>query len=180
MLKTRRKSVKTAETLETLITATTKYHNQPAFSDSFDPITIKTDDSQRYSSIDPFGQITQINDVVLFPALGIHGSLQVKSGVIQMDSQDIKKPDQQQGQAQMCDVCIDKTSMANLVFTHDKSHKSNVPTDDAGHSVEPSCDIPLMDIVVPQGKANVIREDNVSMDSQDIQQTDLQKGQVQM
>jgi hypothetical protein len=162
------RSVKTAETLETLIIATTKYHNELSFSDPFDPTTTKTDDSQRYSSMDPFGQITQINDVVLFPALGIHGSLQVKPGVIQMDSQDIKQPDQQQGQAQMCDVCIDKTSMANLVFTHEKSHNLNVLADDAGHSVEPSCEIPLMDIVVPQGKANVIREDNVSMDSQDI------------
>jgi len=188
-----RKSAKTAETVDS-ITATSKNLNEPAFSDPFDSTSFMTDNSQRYSLVDPFGQITQIDDVVLFPAIDSDGSLQpscdvpsmettvpqVKPGVIQMDSRDIKQPVQQQGQAHMSVVGIDKTSLADLVFTDNKSQNSNVLADDAGHGVKPSCEMPLMEIVVPQGKANVIWEDNVSMDGQDIQQPDLQNGQVQM
>ena len=188
--RTMRKSAKTAETLDS-ITATSKNLNEHAFSDPFDSTSFMTDDSQRYSLMDPFGQITQLDDVLLFPAYDIDGSLQqscdvplmqttvpqVKSGVIQMDSRDTKQSDEQQGQAHMCDAGIDKTSLADLVFTDIKPHNSNVLAADDGRSVNPSCEMPLMEIVVPQGKANIIWEDSVTMDGQDIQQ---HNGQVQM
>ena len=185
--KTMRKSAKTAETLDS-ITATSENLNEHAFYDPFDSTSFMTDDSQRYSLMDPFGQITQLDDVVLFPAYDIDGSLQpscdvplmqttvpqVKSGVIQMDSRDIKQSDEQQGQAHMCDAGIDKTSLADHVFTDIKSHNSNVLAADDGRSVKPSCEMPLMEIVVPQGKANIIWDDSVTMDGQDIQQPEMQ------
>ncbi|KAL3784054.1 hypothetical protein ACHAW5_004139 [Stephanodiscus triporus] len=181
--KSMRKNAKTMEALKISKTATVEIIDETACPDSSDSLSVKSDCSLDNFFKDPLGQITQIDGVVLFPTCDIGGSNQwrdvpsmemtlpqVKPDVIQMYSQDIQQPDQQQCPAQMCDVGNDKTSLADLVFIRGKSHNSDATADDAVHSLQSSCEIPLMEIVVPQGKSGVICEDNVSMGGLDIGQ----------
>lgn len=182
--KSMRKSAKPTEALKISKTATAEIIDETACPDSSDSLSMKTDCSLDNFFKDPLGQITQIDDVVLFPACDVRGGSnqwrdvpsmemtlpQVKPDVIQMYSQDIQQPDQQRCPAQMCDVGRDKTSLADLVIICDKSHNSDATADDAVHSLQSSCEIPLMEIVVPRGKSGVICEDNVSMNGLDIGQ----------
>ncbi|KAL3827088.1 hypothetical protein ACHAXA_002323 [Cyclostephanos tholiformis] len=172
---------KATGTPKTSMTATAENLNRVADFGSSD-----SHDSLDNFFMDPFGQTVQINDVVLFPAFDTASSLQpstvpqAKSGVSQIHDQDVKQLDQQQSQTQMCNVGQNKTVLADLVFADDKPHSWDFPGDDAGHSLQQSCEVPSMEIDVPQEMAGVRCENNVeSTDDRHVKGTDRQSNPVQ-
>ena len=158
---------KTTETLKTSRTATDKNLNRAVRFDSSDSF----DDSLDNFFFDPYRQSVQINNVVLFPAFETASSLQ-SSAIPQIHNQDGKRLNQQQGQMQICNDGQEKTILADLVFAYDKSHNSDAPADDVGHSLQKSCDVPSTEIVIPQWMPDIICEDNESTEARLLERPD--------